>query len=222
MIYEFIDKMNFGRNYLLVEKDLRKQLDLLPIDNIPVSENLMLNCNTRTSRLRTPEDIITYELPYPSLTYQKVFTWFQSLCPLSFDSLRSHLKLFLCGKGPSNISVYGDGVDCLFNALLMLSPLVSIGSRRLFTEIYISKRLLEDVSHSRIVLSDLEDRTFRPAKLDYFNEINFPIQYHGILKIRNISQIPPSHRQNIPIYCLSNNLPIIFSPEELLGWIIWN
>ena len=219
-LYRHINK-HFLQRYPIptIERDLRPIMDLLPSSHIPVAPCNLLNLSTGQVRPRTPEDYVTYELPTPRLD-PSVEAWMSQLGPT--QDLRMYLFQFLQGQGPPYVILIGPGVSRLFEALALLKPLIGLGDRRLYTEMYARRKMLQEISQCRIVLVNIGDRTLRVADFQEFQGI-LPIQYHGLVQVQSISQTQSLFQStpNGPTLTFSG-IPseITFGVAELLGWII--
>jgi len=216
-LYVQINKGFFHKhNPKIVQLDLRPHMDELPLDHIPVHGSL-LNCQTLTEYIRDHKNLISYELPTPKFIYPNVVVWMQKLCPRQDNLIHFHniLNSFIRGRGPPCIVVYGPGVESLFQGLLLLKPIIQEGNRCLYSETHLRKRMLESISQARIILTDIQDRTLRFGDTSEFTNF-FPIQYRGIVKVQDISQV----KSDIWSIELTHPGDISFTASELLGWII--
>lgn len=196
-----------------ISKDLRPLMNLLPSGHLPFYPGQMLTSDL-SYRPRTPEDHVTYELPPPS----SHLSLLQPQLQPQYEEVRKFLREALGGRGAPYMVVRGEGVESLFEALLVLFPLVQRGNRRLYSEQYLRRKQVEEVSSARLVVVDLEDRTLRFPDLTPFQG-QFPIQYRGLLHIRDPSQVIPILGSSPFIVALSLPFPSM-SASELLGWIL--
>lgn len=216
-LYESIDKHYLiNRSVNIIEDDIRPKLDSCPIDEIPIVPGKMLNCATLEIRDRTPDDFVTYALPPPNFERNEldiVHNIMTVLCGGSPIILKQTLLDFISGKGSPYFVVTGPGWTYLKDNLSQLGPLVEIGNSKLFTEIYVRKKMLEEVSAARIVLVDVGDKTIRQVNWDYITDRSFPIQYRGIV-------YKPDCPSGYILHDIPNGQTHILAASALLGWII--
>ena len=237
-IYEHVNKIyiNQHEKSLVVEKDLRREMDLLSPDEIPLTSGVMFNVYTNESRYRTPRDKVRYALPNPfplssnrkdtcDIIMKGIFadrTWMiQKIC-----------RDFLFGRGPDYVILEGPTSSYMAfrDILLHLKPLVQECNSRLYTEKYCTRKSFEDVSKARVVLTTIGDRTLRKADAnEYLGQ--FPIQYRGfvhrdtviktceLLRERGSScpEIPLENTHDDDLFVMSE-----LSPDFLLGASVGN
>lgn len=228
-LYEPVNKSHILHRedqFELIQKDLRPYMNRLPPDEIPLrrsgdnqTDEIMFNCTTHEKRPRNEHDYVTYALPlFMHLVDSRVEAFFNQLSPLA-SSLKKTLREFCSGAGPEYIIVEGplEAFEILCKTLLTLSPLVLECNSRLYTELYVSKRVVEEVASARIVCTSIGKRTLRQSNLSEFKALgSFPIQFRGI-----VHRFPTAEVTDEAVYPIA--LPAIdieITADQLLQWLL--
>ena len=227
-IYVEIDKQKLEKmNSSLcqtVHKDIRPIINLLPQGNIPIEHGRMIESNT--IRDRTDQDYVTYELPWTDIQEVNLGTtfgtnqvnpdissWFQSICrsPLDQSMFHNVIRGYLLGYGDSYILLSGPGTEFLFEQLLKLDPIVKRGHSKLYTQLYMTTKYVQEVSTALIVVVDIGDCTLRIPNLKSYKD-KFPVQFRGLVQTK----------MNNALYLHKPKVEQVnFTPTEMLQWILY-